>query len=155
MTIEHKNIDDANLHEPLGVASAAVGTVYVADGAGSGAWSPPPHNVILHSSLADVSSPSSTYFVAPVAGTIESISTVLHGAITAANSLITFFINGIPITNSTVTVAFSGSAAGSRFFSTPTALNTIAAGDLITATSDGGSSTGNIQLSIALKVKVS
>jgi hypothetical protein len=38
MTIEHKNITDAELHEPLGVVSAAVNKVYVADGAGSGAW---------------------------------------------------------------------------------------------------------------------
>lgn len=37
--IEHKNIPDVNLHEPKGVAGAAVDTVYVADGNGSGAWS--------------------------------------------------------------------------------------------------------------------
>ena len=38
MAIEHKDIDDAELHEPKGAASALSGTVYVADGAGSGAW---------------------------------------------------------------------------------------------------------------------
>lgn len=36
--LEHKDIPDADLHEPKGVASAAVEQVYVADGAGSGAW---------------------------------------------------------------------------------------------------------------------
>jgi len=38
MPIEHKNITNADLHEPLDVSTAAVGTVYIADGAGSGGW---------------------------------------------------------------------------------------------------------------------
>ena len=37
-TVEHKDITDANLHEPKGVAAAAAGKVYVSDGAGSGTW---------------------------------------------------------------------------------------------------------------------
>ena len=41
MTIEHKNIDDANLHEPKGVAGASSDQVYVADGLGSGTWKSP------------------------------------------------------------------------------------------------------------------
>lgn len=36
---EHSVITDPNIHEPKGVASAAAGRVYVADGAGSGSWS--------------------------------------------------------------------------------------------------------------------
>ena len=38
MTIQHKNIADADLHEPKGVASASADQVYIADGAGSGEW---------------------------------------------------------------------------------------------------------------------
>lgn len=38
MTIQHSLITDPNIHEPKGVASAAIGNVYVADGAGSGVW---------------------------------------------------------------------------------------------------------------------
>ena len=38
MTIEHKNITEANLHEPKGVSAATVNKVYVSDGAGSGTW---------------------------------------------------------------------------------------------------------------------
>ena len=38
MSIEHKLIPDAQLHESKGVASAATNSVYVADGFGSGAW---------------------------------------------------------------------------------------------------------------------
>lgn len=36
--IAHKNLTDPQLHEPKGVAVAASGTVYVADGAASGSW---------------------------------------------------------------------------------------------------------------------
>lgn len=36
MTVQHVDITDPNLHEPKGVAAAAVGQVYVTDGLGSG-----------------------------------------------------------------------------------------------------------------------
>jgi len=42
MTIQHKNITGADLHEPKGVASATVGKVYISDGSGSGDWEYPP-----------------------------------------------------------------------------------------------------------------
>lgn len=38
MTIQHKLIADADLHEPKGIASAVSGKVYVANGTGSGSW---------------------------------------------------------------------------------------------------------------------
>lgn len=37
--IEHNAIADPNIHEPKGAATAATGTVYTSDGAGSGSWS--------------------------------------------------------------------------------------------------------------------
>lgn len=37
---EHNTLTDPYLHEPKGVASAASGTAYIADGAGSGSWTP-------------------------------------------------------------------------------------------------------------------
>ena len=42
MSIQHAVIADPYIHEPKGVASAAAGTIYTADGIGSGVWSPPP-----------------------------------------------------------------------------------------------------------------
>lgn len=39
-TTIHKNLTGSDLHEPKGAASALSGQVYVADGAGSGAWTP-------------------------------------------------------------------------------------------------------------------
>jgi hypothetical protein len=38
MTIQHKNIAEADLHEPKGVSTATSKECYVADGAGSGDW---------------------------------------------------------------------------------------------------------------------
>ena len=36
----HASLTGAELHEPKGVATAAAGQIYIADGLGSGAWSP-------------------------------------------------------------------------------------------------------------------
>ena len=36
--VNHSTLTDPYLHEPKGVGSAGTGTVYVADGAGSGSW---------------------------------------------------------------------------------------------------------------------
>jgi len=45
LTIEHKDITGADLHEPKGVASANAGEIFIADGAGSGSWQ---HNIIAN-----------------------------------------------------------------------------------------------------------
>lgn len=39
--IQHKNIPEAQLHEPKGASSAASGTVYVSTGTGTGNWQSP------------------------------------------------------------------------------------------------------------------
>lgn len=36
--VAHASLTDPNLHEPKGVAAAAAGEFYIADGAGTGAW---------------------------------------------------------------------------------------------------------------------
>lgn len=40
MTIQHSAIADPNIHEPKGVSTAAAGTIYIANGSGSGSWKP-------------------------------------------------------------------------------------------------------------------
>jgi hypothetical protein len=42
LAIEHSSITDAERHEPVGISTAASGQLYIADGAGSGAWSAAP-----------------------------------------------------------------------------------------------------------------
>ena len=63
MAIEHSTITDPDIHEPKGVAAAAAGTVYIADGAGSGAWA---NQATLPSNTVRVSAASD--FPAAVAG---------------------------------------------------------------------------------------
>lgn len=41
MTIQHNIITDPDLHEPKGVSSASAGTIYKANGTGSGSWDYP------------------------------------------------------------------------------------------------------------------
>ena len=44
MAVEHKNIADSDLHEPLGAVNANINDLYFASGAGSGSWvHPNPH----------------------------------------------------------------------------------------------------------------
>jgi hypothetical protein len=57
---EHIDITDPNIHEPKGIGAALAGTVYVANGSGSGSWSSSPFNlqetnVLLTSSNIDQS----------------------------------------------------------------------------------------------------
>lgn len=53
MAIQHKDIPDADLHEPKGVVTAALGAVYIADGAGSGDWIVPmPRGSVTFSNIA-------------------------------------------------------------------------------------------------------
>lgn len=93
------------------------------------------HNV----RLTDVSTASSCYVVSGVAGTITKIWSVIDGAISGANSVVSSSINGVAVTGGSLTITFSGSAAGDIDSATPSAANTVAAGDLITLTTDGAS----------------
>lgn len=56
MSIQHRDIDDANLHEPKGIISATNHKLYVANGSGGGAWRR------LKNSDMDFSTPSSNVF---------------------------------------------------------------------------------------------
>lgn len=49
MTILHKNLSGAQLHEPKGVSGASAGQYYLADGASGGAWS------VIYASTSDTS----------------------------------------------------------------------------------------------------
>jgi len=48
-TIQHSALTTTDLHEPKGVATATAGQMYVADGAGSGAWTSPAYGGIFTS----------------------------------------------------------------------------------------------------------
>jgi hypothetical protein len=123
--------------EPKGVSGASSGKVYVANGSGSGSWSYPVDYITVE--LTDISTPSSCYVVAPYAGTISKIYSVIDGAITGANATITPSIGGVSITSGGITIAQSGSAAGDVDSSTPSAANAVTAGQAIKIETDGAS----------------
>lgn len=91
--------------------------------------------------MADVSAASKAYIIPGFRGKIRKVNTVLGGAITGADSVVTVKINSTAVTGGTITVANSGSAAGDVDTCTPTALNTFTATDILTFDSDGASST--------------
>lgn len=147
MSTSHKNIADSQRHEPKGISGAAADTVYVADGAGSGAWTNiiadvnNANRVILTRRIPDVSTAGSYFVTNPILGDIIKMYITIDNAITVADATVTLEIGGVLVTGSSCTVAFTGSAAGSVFSSTPSANNTVAAGGSIEIITDGGSTT--------------
>lgn len=116
--VEHRNLTGTSLHEPKGVEVAAVNTTYHADGLGSGAWIDPLarvenlNEIILTNELADVSAPGSSFFVyIPRACDLTQVSTVLQGAITGTDSIISLYRSGV-LLGQTLTIPVAGSGAG-------------------------------------------
>lgn len=138
---EHSAITDPNIHEPKGVAVASAGSNYIADGAGSGSWDHPYYTLTLE--LDDISTASTSYVVAPLPGTVEKIYSVIHTAITVADAVLTSAIGGTSITDGSITVAFTGAAAGDVDSTVPSAANTVAAGSVLSIATDGGSTTAS------------
>lgn len=94
---------------------------------------------VLHGEIVDISTAGSSWVVSPYAGTIEKIYTVIDGAITGADAAITFEIDGTAVTDAGITIANSGSGAGDVDSSTPSAKNSVDAGQAIEIITDGGS----------------
>ena len=92
-------------------------------------------------SIPDISSADSVFVVAPHGGTITTWYSTIDNAITTADATLSLEIGGVAVTNSSITVAQSGSAAGDVDSASPTAANTVAAGGAIEVITDGGSST--------------
>jgi len=150
----HKDLTGTDLHEPKGAASASAGTVYVADGAGSGAWTALlAAQVALTVVVTDVSTAGDFYIGAPCAGTIDKIVGVLGAAISGADSNVTFAINGVSIDGSAMVVTNSGSAAGDEYDNVPSGHNTVVAGDVIKVHTDGAS-TGTAAFTVTLLITV-
>lgn len=105
----------------------------------------------LTSRLADVSTADEAYIRVPSDGVIERCDTILHGAITGADNVVTVKQTGsASATLGTITIANSGSAAGDvDSLSLDTA---VVAGDIIEFESSGAS-TGTHPLSCQLQIR--
>lgn len=147
MSVSHKNMPDSQRHEPKGISSAAAGYVYQADGVGSGTWTSQLATIknrnytFLFGRFDDISTASSIFIPNPILGVISKIYVTLQGPITVADAIVTAEIAGVLVTGSSNTIAFTASAAGSTFLSTPSGANTVAAGQAVEIITDGASTT--------------
>ena len=98
------------------------------------------NDYFLTSTIADISTASSTFVPVPDGGKVIKIFTALQCAIGTANAAITFEIGGTAITGGGITVTQSGSAAGDVDTATPTAANRVEEGGSIEMITDGSSS---------------
>ncbi len=89
--------------------------------------------------ITDISTAGSYWVVAPHAGDIAAVYTVIDGAITGGDAAITLEIATVAVTDSAITIANAASAAGDVDSSTPSAANTVTAGQAIEVITDGGS----------------
>jgi hypothetical protein len=89
--------------------------------------------------LADAGTAGSAYVVAPHAGTLSSISVVNYAANATTQTIYTVSINAGAVTHPALATTITA-AAGTAVTVVPTAANTVAAGDVLKITSDGGSS---------------
>lgn len=160
----HADLTGAELHEPKGAASAAVNTVYVADGAGSGTWKTLEagsmntgsvknvNKLYLAGTLADVSTASALMFASPVDGTVSKVTLVLGGTLTGADATVTVK-NKDGSTMGTATVAFTGSAKGDDYTVTPVSNNSLLEGDWFEVVTDGAS-TGAQLLAVTVEISI-
>ena len=98
------------------------------------------NDYFLTSTIADISTASSTFVPVPDGGKVIKIITALQGAIGTANAAITFEIGGTAVTGGAITVTQSGSAAGDVDTAEPTAANDVAEDGSIEMITDGSSS---------------
>lgn len=115
------------------------------------------HNLIkytLNGTISDVSTAGQIYIPIPeeFAGEVVEVRAALNGAITGADATLTLKVNGVAMTNGTVTIVQSGSAAGDVFVGRPTSNNDVSAGEAIEIETDGGS-TGAVEVFVTLVVK--
>lgn len=98
----------------------------------------------LHVRMADMSTAATVFVVSPITGTLTQIWTVLHGAITAADSIVTISVapkdstTFVDYTSQDLTVGWSGSAAGTVDTMAISGLQ-VDAGGVIAIRTDGAS----------------
>lgn len=89
--------------------------------------------------------------VAPIAGTITAIRTVLNGALTSGNATLTAKIGANAVTGGVVTITQASSAAGDVDSATPSAANTVAVGNVISLTA-GGTNDASVTASVLIEI---
>jgi hypothetical protein len=108
---------------------------------------------ILTLEIADMSADASYYMLAPHAGKIAKVWGTVDGAIATADITITPKLATVAVTNGAVTLPTVGSGGGTRASGTPTAANTITAGDAVEIAVAGGGAGGSPRGRIVLEIE--
>ncbi len=131
-------------------ASGGDGQIVSVELRGSPAASATPTYLALD--IADGSADATYYLVAPHAGNVTKLRSVIDGAVGTADITITPNIGATPITNGALTIATAGSAAGDVDVATPTAANTVTAGQAINLVVAGGGSGGSPRVHVVVEL---
>lgn len=114
---------------------------------------PPLPNRFITVQIEDISTAGQKFVVPGFAGKIKKIWSVINGAIATGDADLTTKIGGVAVTGGLITVAISGSAAGTVDSATPTALNSFTDGDAIEIETDGVSA-NTVEVVITLELEV-
>lgn len=106
----------------------------------------------VHLDIADGSAEGVYYVVCPHAGDIAKIYTVIDGAVSTADITITAAIGAVAVTGGVVTIATAASAAGDVDVATPSAANTVTAGQAVNFTVTGGGAGGSPRVHLVMVV---
>lgn len=138
--VEHVDIPDGEIHEPKGISTASNGSVYVADGAGSGSWvvqSETANSIILTSTIEDISVADVLHYI-PItySGTVVRFTVTFWGdpGATTAIELEDSDSNRMSLFSFTSGTASAGSTASVDIINN----NDVGNNDFITIKSDGG-----------------
>lgn len=158
MATEHSQLTGAQLHEPKGVATATAGTVYIADGSGSGSWQTPntsivqPNSRLLQTSFTDITNPSSVYFYIPHNCSLVALTVITYAPVTGGDDVLRTYVNGTSRPE-TSTVTAAGSAAGVASTMSYSGTTLVSAGSIVRIDSDGGSTnTNTVRADVQLEI---
>ena len=112
---------------------------------------PPFHHKFITVQIEDISTAGQKFVVPGFSGKIRKIYSVINGAIITADADLTAKIGGTAVTGGLITVAISGSAAGTVDSATPTALNGFTATEAIEIETDGASA-NTVEVVITLEL---
>lgn len=146
----HKDLTGADLHEPKGVETAAVGRVYVSNGAGSGSWKKPGLNEIDPTGIPglttfsvsarhdNINTTKTAYAIMGRTGNVTTIFGVIDATVTTDVVLNVQKNGSTPIATATVAAA---STAGQSFAITFTTPVSVVPGDVLAFSANGTGAT--------------
>jgi hypothetical protein len=147
---------DADLAAIAGLTSAADKMIrYTGSGTAELVDSSSFTNTILTHEIADISTAETVYIPVPVTGTVVRVDTCLQGAITVADATVILTQSDDSVMAS-ITVAFSGSAAGDIDSDTSISNASVTAGDYLKLATNGNSTTAaKLLVSLVIQSSVS